>query len=443
MNLSSPVIKNPVNRNILFVYHRLDVIGGMETRWIDEFEALNKKDYKVFFLVPSKRYNCDIAKLLPIYKIVKTDISKVDLASNFIELVHEIIHIIENENINVISIHMLDNFSCAAIIAAQICKIPMISTIHGILDIYRMPIQRIFVQHLAAKSFSLSVSVSNTFETITPSIGCKKAVIPNLINLDKYQCNDLDCNSAWLIINRISSEKFPSILRFLQAADYCGITEVDIAGAGDNTNLKKSIEKLSLKVSVKFLGEIEDIPTLITKYAGVAGMGRVALESLACKKPTCIISLDGKLLGLVTPENISNLGKYNFTGKGLVSIKNEDFLAQLDSFSPKKEQEIHSILVKDLSLENWAKYIQQLYTHVEFESNPALEALYHKLSFFSKSLSSPFIKDKFFQSLLYETLVEYDFKEAIVMWKHYENDIGLTRKFPNPFNKKKWWQKIK
>lgn len=36
-------ITNISNKKILFAYHRLDVIGGIETRWIDEFKYLKKQ----------------------------------------------------------------------------------------------------------------------------------------------------------------------------------------------------------------------------------------------------------------------------------------------------------------------------------------------------------------------------------------------------------------
>ncbi len=63
---------------------------------------------------------------------------------------------------------MLDLFACAAVMAAQLCHIPVISTVHGTLDIYRAPFNRLFIQSLAGESFSLSIYVSKTLKGIIP-----------------------------------------------------------------------------------------------------------------------------------------------------------------------------------------------------------------------------------------------------------------------------------
>lgn len=432
-------------KRILFVYDRLDIIGGLETRWMDEFSYLKKNNYQVFLLIPKLRFNPKIAELFSIHKFITIDISNIDTVINFVKLVNQFIETIQTEDIQVLSIHMLDIFACAAVMAAQICKIPVISTTHGILDIYRTPVERILIQHLASKSFSLSVSVSKTFKSITPSISCKKTVIPNLINLNKYQHQFSDCKPAWLIINRISPEKFPSILRFLEAAEQCHINEVDIAGGGEKRELEKLIKSLNLKVKVNFLGEVKDIARLIPQYSGVAGMGRVAIEGLACKKPVCIISIDGRLIGLVTTENFQYLKNYNFTGKGLTPIENERILRQLETHSSQDTENIYSLLEKELSVENWNNYIE-LYNNVTFIDNQAIESLYHKLSYFSTTLTIPFINDSFFQHLLYETLIEYDLYDTQKLWKYYETNLGMTNNYPSPYSNKslkkrfKWWK---
>lgn len=432
-------------RKILFANHRLDSIGGIETRLIDEFSYLKKNDYKIYVLVPKQKFNPEIGRLLPIDKTITLGLGDTSVAVEFINLVNQISFIIKDEDIHTLSIHMLDVFACAAIMAAQICRIPVISTIHGILDIYRTPVERILIQHLASKSFSLSISVSETFKSITPSISCKKTVIPNLINLNKYQHQFSDCKPAWLIINRISPEKFPSILRFLEAAEQCHINEVDIAGGGEKSKLEKLIKSLNLKVKVNFLGEVKDIARLIPQYSGVAGMGRVAIEGLACKKPVCIISIDGRLIGLVTTENFQYLKNYNFTGKGLTPIENERILRQLETHSSQDTENIYSLLEKELSVENWNNYIE-LYNNVTFIDNQAIESLYHKLSYFSTTLTIPFINDSFFQHLLYETLIEYDLYDTQKMWKYYETNLGMTNNYPSPYSNKslkkrfKWWK---
>jgi len=427
---------NKTSTNILFVNHRLDALGGIETRWIDEFQYLNKYNYQVYLLTNERAFDSDIAKLFTTCDFITIDIENPSIATEFIRLVDYIVETVDRNNIKVISIHMLDLFACAAVMAAQLCRIPVISTIHGTPDIYRSPFNRLFIQNLTGYSFSLSISVSKHLEGIFSSQAPLTKIIPNLINLDIYQHQTNNIAPAWLLISRISSEKYESILRFLQAANSCNIDTIDIAGGGDQLELRKRINALNIKTQVRFLGEIKDIAELIPKYLGVAGMGRVAIEGLACKKPVCIISPEGSLIGLVTIHNFTRLKSYNFTGKGLVSIDNQELSKQLEHHTIEHSQHIYQKLKHELSVNNWDKYIK-LYEKILFIDNPALESLYHKLAYFAVTLSRPFEKDDFFWHLFYETLIEYKLDNIKEMYHYYENSIGLTSDYPNPYKTSK------
>ena len=442
----SGVAANNSNKptNILFIYHRLDGIGGIETRWIDEFRYLNKHNYQVYLLTNKRAFDPNIAKLFNSCHFTTVDIESVSLATDFIKLVDHIVDTIESHDIELLSIHMLDLFACAAVIAAQLCRIPVISTVHGILDIYRAPFNRLLIQSLASKSFSLNIYVSKTLKNIVPpqKTAC---LIPNLIDLNKYQHQTDEITPTWLLISRISAEKYESILRFLQAANSCNIFDIDIAGGGNQLELLELINTLDIKVKVRFLGQISNVVEILPKYAGIAGMGRVAIEGLACQKPVCIISSKGNLIGLVTTYNFARLKDYNFTGKGLVTIEDQEFSTQLQHHTPEHSQDIYQKLKYELSVDNWDKYIK-LYKDTSFIDNPALESLYHKLAYFAGTLSRPFEKDKFFWHLFYETLIEYKLDSIKEMYHYYEDSIGLTSNYPNPYKKSKkvkWLDKFK
>lgn len=431
--------------NMLFVYHRLDGIGGIETRWIDEFQYLNKHNYQVYLLTNKRAFDPNIAKLFNTCHFITVDLESVSLATDFVKLVDHVVDTIESHDIELLSIHMFDLFACAAVMAAQLCRIPVISTVHGPLDIYRTPFNRLFTQNLAGKSFSLSIYVSKLLENIMPSQNSKTAIIPNLINLDKYHYRTNDITPDWLLISRISAEKYESILRFLQAANSCDIPTIEIAGGGDSSELHKRINALNIKTKVRFLGEVKNIEELIPNYSGVAGMGRVAIEGLACQKPVCIISPEGSLIGLVTTHNFTRFKNYNFTGKGLMAIDNQELFTQLQNHTPEHSQDIYQKLKHELCIDNWNKYIN-LYKKTTFIDNQALEALYHKLAYFAVTLSRPFEKDEFFWHLFYETLTEYKLDNIKEMYRYYEGSIGLNSDYPNPYkaNKKiKWRDKFK
>ena len=426
-------------KNILFAYHRLDILGGIETRWIDEFKYLQKNSFKVHVAVPKVSYKAHIGKTLSPDNIILIDSNKIERAANFLALVHEMIQVIRANEIDIVSIHMQDLYALASLIAAQQCKIPTISTIHGTLDIYRKPIERLLVQNFASTSYSLLITVSKTINNLKDFSHPNSIIIPNLIDFNKFKPQALALNdSKWLIVSRVSEEKYSSILRFIEAADYCSIQAVDIAGGGNTAELSRKLSSLSLNIDVSFLGEVTDIHSVIPSYSGIAGMGRSAIEGLACKKPVCIISGDGRLLGLVNKSNISSLASFNFNGSGLNSINNDEFKRQLIDNTLDEREEIYTIIQKSLTVNNWNKYIK-LYGDLKFIENSALESLYHKISYFANTLRKPFFEDELFQHLFYETLIEYKMNDIKELWDYYEDSIGLSFEYPMPFstNKKK------
>lgn len=431
--------------NILFIYHRLDGIGGIETRWIDEFKYLHKHNYQVYLLTNKSAFDPKVAALFDRCHVLTVDITSVSLATDFVKLVDAIVDTIKTHDIHVLSIHMLDLFACAAVMAAQICRIPVISTTHGPLDVYREPFNRLLIQHLAGQSFGLSIYVSKILKSVMSPQTSMTAIVPNLINLETYTHKDTAKQPAWLLISRISAEKFASILRFVQAASDCDIPTIDIAGGGDASELRKHIQALNVTTQVNFLGEIKNIAELIPRYLGVAGMGRVAIEGLACQKPVCIISPEGQLIGLVTTHNFERLKDYNFTGKGLVAIDNQTLAEQLKLHAPEHTQLIYQQLKQALGVDNWHEYLK-LYKKTAFIDNPALESLYHKLSYFAVTLTRPFEKDAFFWHLFYETLIEYKLDHIKELYHYYDGSIGLDSAYPNPYKKRtkaKWRGKFK
>ena len=429
---------NMSNKKILFAYHRLDVIGGIETRWIDEFKYLKKNNYHITLLAPSEKINPGIAKLLSIDNLVPVYVNDLDSANNFISLVNCIIDTIRTQNIDVISVHMFNKFVFASIIAAQICKIPIISTVHGTPDIYKKPIERIIYQHFSDKSIGLSVTVSRHLDAILKTQSPQACIIPNLINLEKYKAQTINEIDAWLIVSRLSPEKFPSILRFLKSASSCGIKHIHLAGGGNQNTIHKIetlIKSLNLKIEIKCLGEVEDIASLIPKYRGIAGLGRVALEGLASRKPVCILTPDGNLIGLVTTDNFRYLKDYNFMGKTLNPIDETEFKRQLESHTSTDSEDIYQLLSSTLSTENWPKFIEK-YNRVEFVPNAALEAFYHKLDYFANAMSAPFFNDPLFIHLLKETVIEYNLGDINHLLDFYNNSYGLQKKYPSPIKMK-------
>ncbi len=424
--------------NILFIYHRLDVIGGIETRLIDEFNYLHHHNFNVHFFIDENNFNPDLAVLLPHCHLLTAPFADIRNATEFINLVEHIVFQIETYHIDIVSIQMQNLFGFAATIAAQLCQVAVISTTHGILEMYQTPMQKL-IQKLVTKSFYLNIFVSHL--PASASSLCQtnnKMIIPNLINLTKYKALDKveQSSASWLMVSRISPEKFPSILEFIKVAHHCQIQEIHIAGGGNFQPLLDRLDKELNTIKIKFLGECTNIPELLPKYSLIAGMGRVAIEGLACQKPVCIITPNGKLKGLVTVDNFVRIQNYNFTGNTLKTITIDEFKTQLESYTEIENKAVYGLLTDNLSTEKWHDYIEQ-YKSVQFIENPTLNRLFHKMSYFANQFTSPFEKDELFQQLFYESLLESDNQDMLRMWDFYHNSLGLNTKYPNPYRTKK------
>ncbi len=437
-NRKANMQKSESTKNILFAYHRLDVIGGIETRLIDEFNYLHHHNFNIYFFVDKNRFNSNLATLFPHCQMITAPFGDISSATEFINLVEHIVNYIETYRIDIVSVHMQDLFGFAVTIASQLCQVAVISTTHGILEMYQTPMQRL-IRRLMIKSFGLNVFVSYLPASASSLHQTdNKVIMPNLINLEKYRAIDTveQSSKTWLMVSRISPEKFPSILEFIKVAYYCQIQEIHIAGGGNFQPLLDRLDKKFNKIKIKFLGECSNIPEVLPKYSLIAGMGRVAIEGLACKKPVCIITPSGKLKGLVTVDNFFRVKDYNFTGNTLKTITIDEFKTQLATYTESDNKTLYQLLKDNLSTEKWHDYIEQ-YKLAKFIENPALNNLFHKISYFANQFTVPFEQDELFQQLFYETLLEFDAQNILGMWDFYYNSLGLDARYPNPYHMKK------
>lgn len=437
-------------KNILYVYHRLNVIGGIETRWIDEFVYLKKHHIQVHLLINKNSCNSDLFTFFPDCKIAAYPFDDIDNATNFVNLVETLIDYIEVNEIDIVHIHMQNLFAFAAVIAAQLCQVPIISTTHGILELYQKPIETVLFAYIAQNSIFLNAYVSNLpYSAAALSNKQNKVIIPNLININKYKSSHKSNNTnIWLITTRISKEKFPSILKFIELAYFCKVKTIHIAGGGNPKPLLERINETYKEVDIEFLGERRDIPEILPDYALLAGMGRVALEGMACQIPVCIITPDGKLKGLVTPSNFHRLKSYNFTGNTLKTLSLAEFEKQLLTNPNDNSVIVYNLLKDNLSTDEWNHFIP-LYKHAKFLNNATLNRLFHKITYFAHTFSNPFVEDENFHNLIYETLLQEKQDEIIKIFDFYKKTegLGLIKKYPNPYQttkkNKKIWKKYK
>ena len=202
----------------------------------------------------------------------------------------------------------------------------------------------------------------------------ERYVIPNRVDLDmfhprieagdfprKYRLPDSRIKIAFM--SRINHAKFNSLLSAMEAAAILADRGMDvclaIAGGGPYyDNLAKNSERINRKVGkeiVKLLGVVIDTSRVLAWSDIVFGIGRCAWEGMASGKPTLVVGEMG-FAGTVSPENVKELGYYNFAGRNLNCIVSPEVLAD----------EVVSIINDEILYEELAKFARE-YAEKEYD----------------------------------------------------------------------------
>lgn len=160
-------------------------------------------------------------------------------------------------------------------------------------------------------------------------------VIPNRVDLDMFhpevEAGDFPRKhnlpeTGWKIafMSRINHAKFNSLLCAMDAAGILASRGIDVclAIAGGGPCLDRLMERAGEVNSeagrevVKVMGVVIDTPRFLAWSDIVLGIGRCAWEGMAAGKPTLVVGEKG-FAGTVSPENVKELGYYNFAGRNI------------------------------------------------------------------------------------------------------------------------------
>jgi len=130
-------------------------------------------------------------------------------------------------------------------------------------------------------------------------------------------------NHQILYISRLSGGRGGVALTLLEAValihDEFPSVQVVIVGEGDRlTEVRALAEELNARWASDFchvLGARGDIPELLAEAGIVVGVGRVALEAMACGRPVIIAGEYGTY-GLLEAETLPIAREHNFSGRG-------------------------------------------------------------------------------------------------------------------------------
>lgn len=151
-----------------------------------------------------------------------------------------------------------------------------------------------------------------------------------------------DC---WLLASRLDKAKLPGLLAFLRYALSAGLGCIHVAGDGPaRQDLAEALRAMRASNRVSLLGVKRNLSSLMPGYRGVAGMGRVVLEALATGCRTCLVGYDG-VKGVVTQDLFERAAWSNFSGRGLPSITEDEFITQIKSIGEHSAHRVRPLLV--------------------------------------------------------------------------------------------------
>lgn len=351
-------------KSLLIVTEMFDV-GGLETSIRGEIVALTRAGCHVH-LATGPRFN---PMLLP--KEVASVTHHLSLGpdasiADFTQAVDKLRRLIRDHAIDCVHAHPFTSL-LPALIAAQQERVQSSLTLHGpaSLAVYYGPIYDFILTSAILPSAGLVVAVSaETAKLAAPYLPNRKALIlPNGVDFSLFPSFSIptEIDPRWLVVSRLDPFKIVGIADFIRKAKLADLPGVRVLGDGPaRENLQQCLDDEGLSDFVELCGVSADVPRLMQSAAGIAGMGRVALEGLASRKPVCLIGYDG-VKGLIDRGMLSVASKANFSGRNLPNIDSRTFCEQLEYVSKIEIEALHKIVREKFSEHSvWRRFLEKI-----------------------------------------------------------------------------------
>ena len=246
--------------------------------------------------------------------------------------VAQVINIIRKEKIDIIHSSQ-PGPTLIAYLASLVTHVPIVVTVHSTLRLEFPPIG----PRSMSKKFGRLVAISDEIKEHLIS-NCvvdeeRVDVIYNGINLRRFRPQTRRDTAVrdnagsprriahihgWGLTLKSAVEAVPII------AQNISNIEMVVAGPGatneDVCALAQEVNRQLGREAVRIYGLTKDVVGLINSAEVVIGIGRCALEAMACGKPVVIAgqrksAIGGSFAGIVSQDNISEIKKYNFSGR--------------------------------------------------------------------------------------------------------------------------------
>ncbi len=319
-------------KSILIVTEQFTV-GGLETHIRGEVSQLIKKGIQVH-LATGKNFN---AELLPSGLSSLNHNIPLDPTATADELliaINRLRQIIHEQLIDCIHVHPFTSI-IPAVAAAELEAIPVAITLHGPASLISYgPLYDFLLKNIILPNSELIITVSPEMKRLASAYTDERFLnyIPNAVSFTspkELNIGSDEMNPHWVIVSRLDQFKIHGITDFCAKAKVVGIPSLLVVGDGPaKEEFRQELEQRGLSNYVNLYGPSNQVQLLMKQSAGVAGMGRVVLEGIACQKPVVLVGYDG-VKGVVDKALLELSADSNFSGRGLPVINAEDFLEQL------------------------------------------------------------------------------------------------------------------
>lgn len=391
--------------NVLVVSQNFS-IGGLETHINTYYKALKEQVHFVFAFSNYKD-NGYLEKA----KIYKNLNLKYDITiQEFCDDVKKLVEIIKKEKIDVIHIHPYYSVF-APIFAANLTNTKLVYTYHGygsinfISDINDTILFTFAVEARINKIFCVSSNVLEYFDAVHSH---NTMFLPNLIYEEDFPPHKISNKKKWALISRLDTDRYPSIVKFIDMLKDLDIKKVDIYGTGDmEVKLNQYIKKKKLEKKVFLKGYINDLSKHLKGYTGTIGLGRVVQESLCMNYPSIFVGYD-KVAGVITKDVYNKTKDINFVPAALDDISIEELQKQINDINKGEYDKyiLRDDVIKDFGIQNAEKYQKEL-ENLESNNLSVINKIYKDIKKLKNKNEYFYSSEKVF-SILYQHLSYYD-----------------------------------
>lgn len=235
--------------------------------------------------------------------------------------------------VDVIHVHNTRVSLVVGYLLHKLCGIPLVVTIHEGRPSISLRVNRLYTK--ADRIIAISPEVSESVVRLGATRD-RVVVIPNMIETERYDAHlanddapnpDVNPRNPKLVsAGRIDESKFGLTKTIMKSMSMIvrAFPDAQLLVVGDGPYLSQASEMARGvndqlgRTAVVILGYVEDIVQVMSCADVVVGVGRVAMEGMACGKPVIVGSTDKSGVvtgGLVTKETAEEFKRCNFSGR--------------------------------------------------------------------------------------------------------------------------------